>query len=64
MATDEFAHLDQGDVVRHRGESGLFVVMTNYGGRVTAVCTVDMTAPEEWILVEKVVTKERRGERS
>ena len=50
--------LEHGDVIRHKRSSGIncgmFIVTANYGDRVTAVSTVDVTNPPEWELVSKV----------
>lgn len=46
-------HLQRGDIVQPHGDSRTFVVTANYGGRVTAVASVDMTNPTEWELVLK-----------
>jgi hypothetical protein len=41
--------LSVGDVVRHCADKDTtYVVTANYGGRVTAVRSVDITNPEEW----------------
>lgn len=48
MTLDEFTRLKMGDIVSHRSFPGVFVVTGNYGGRATAVRTVDMTNPSEW----------------
>jgi len=53
MDTSTFKNLQQGDVVKPSGDYRTFVVMANYGGRVTAAATVDMTNPSEWELVTK-----------
>lgn len=55
MDADEFKDLDIGDIVRHvhNGIEGIWVVTGNYGGRVTAAQTVDMTNPNEWEVISK-----------
>jgi len=51
MTKDEFILLQPGDVIRHKGrKSAVYIVHGNYGGRVTAVRTVDVTNIEEWEL--------------
>lgn len=53
MTPEEMKMLNVGDVVRHvAGEKG-YVVTGNFGGRVTAVRSVDITNPDEWDLVAK-----------
>lgn len=53
MTSEEFNKLDRGDIVRHHDTSTTFVVTANYGDRVTAVATADMTNAPEWVLVRK-----------
>jgi len=48
-----FSKLSRGDIVKHIGDIETFVVTSNYGKRVTATTTVDMTNPNEWELVLK-----------
>ena len=53
MTKAEFLNLQPGDIVRHHfGEEGL-IVTGNYITHVTAVFTMDITNPEEWILIQK-----------
>jgi hypothetical protein len=54
MKQDELDSLQRGDIVKHKGDSRTFVVTGNYGGRVTAVATVDITNPAEWEIVVKM----------
>lgn len=52
MTKDEMQNLKTGDIVK--GVSGhSYVVTANYGDRVTAVLTVDITNPGEWVIVKK-----------
>jgi hypothetical protein len=51
MTYDEMHQLQPGDIVRGNGSSQSYVVTANYGSRVTAVRTVDLTNPNEWDLV-------------
>lgn len=51
MNGETFRGLKRGDLVRHKSESRTFVVTANYGDRVTATTTVDMTNPGEWLQV-------------
>jgi len=54
MTGEELRGLERGDVIRHKLNPGKsFVVTANYGDRVTAVETVDITNPTEWELVLK-----------
>ena len=48
MTQDEFRELKRGDTVRHVSSAASYVVDANYGGRVTAMRTIDMTNPSEW----------------
>lgn len=46
--------LGPGDIIRQRtGGDGYIVSSESYGGRVTAVRVVDVTNPDEWVLVAK-----------
>jgi len=49
----DFNKLQPGDAVRHKGGGDVFLVTANYGGRVTAVRTADITNPDEWDIVIK-----------
>lgn len=51
MKGEAFRKLKRGDLVKHKHDRRTFVVTSNYGGRVTAVSSVDMTNPSEWDLV-------------
>jgi hypothetical protein len=55
VTAEEFRRLGMGDVVRSRVTGESFIVMSNYGARVTAVATADLTHPDEWELVVKAV---------
>lgn len=59
MTENEFQSLNVGDIIRHKSDSAkhFFVVTGNYGGRITAVRTVDATHPSEWDLVLKADMK-------
>lgn len=48
MTPGEFSGLKPGDLVRHKGSSKAAIVHANYGGRVTAARTFDLTNPAEW----------------
>lgn len=56
MTREEFGKLNVGDIVGHPLHDHNYVVTGNYGGRVTAVRTVDMTNPSEWLLLTKVAS--------
>ena len=57
MDKQTFKELERGDIVKRKGGSTSYVVNANYGNRVTAVNTVDMTNPDEWELVLKASYK-------
>ena len=57
MTDDEMKDLRDGDVVAHRSGGKAYIVTGNYGGRVTAVRTVDITNPIEWDLRSKAIRK-------
>lgn len=48
MTRDEMQNLKPGDLVRHRSGGSAMIVHANYGTRVTAVRTADLTNPVEW----------------
>lgn len=54
MRTRDFKlkELKTGDIVRHKGKGEAYVVTSNFGDRVTAVRTVDITNAPEWVLCE------------
>lgn len=56
MTDEELRNLGPGDFVIGHGSSNAVIVTANYGGRVTAVRTFDLTNPSEWQLLRKVVT--------
>lgn len=53
MTDDEMAKLNVGDIVRHASGGDGYVVTNNSGSRATAVRTVEITNPSEWVLVSK-----------
>jgi len=61
MNAYELVNLTTGDIIKHKSadntlESWMknsYVVTANYGSRVTAVRTVDITNPGEWDLIAK-----------
>lgn len=48
MTNDEMKELQVGDIIRHVSQAFGFMVTGNFGTRVTAVLTVDITNPSEW----------------
>lgn len=53
MTNDQFKKLNRGDIIKGAYTGNVFIVTDNYGGRVTAVQTADVTNPTEWELVAK-----------
>src|SRR5688500_16908165 len=51
MKEEQFMNLNTGDIIKHKSSESTYVVTANYGSRVTAVRTVDLTNPNEWELV-------------
>jgi hypothetical protein len=51
MTEDQLGMLRIGDIIRHKDSGDALVVTGNYGGRVTAVRTYDVTNPSEWDIV-------------
>jgi hypothetical protein len=60
MTEEQFKELGVGDVVKSAVRHCVYVVTANYGDRVTAVMTADMTNPDEWLLVRKANRSHRR----
>lgn len=56
MKEEDFKRLSAGDLVRSVMEVE-YVVVANYGTRVTAVRTADLTNPAEWTLIAKAHTE-------
>lgn len=54
MEKKKFKELSPGDIVRHKlfGDNA-YIVHSNYGDRVVAVRTVELTNPDEWDLILK-----------
>lgn len=50
MTDEQMNNLRPGDIVRHKSSYDAYVVTANFGGRVTAVRSVDITNPDEWCL--------------
>jgi len=55
MRKSEMKHLSPGDIVKHAMSLETYVVLANYGDRVTAVKSVDITNSSEWELCSKVL---------
>lgn len=54
MTKEEFKGLEVGDIVRHKSKGSLpYIITGNYGDRVTAVRSQDLTNPIEWEVVRK-----------
>lgn len=52
MTNEEMGNLQRGDMVKHASfGSVVYVVTGNYGGRITAVRSVDLMNPQEWLKV-------------
>ena len=51
--------LRRGNIVRHRTGGPTYVVNTNFGQRVTAVASIDITNPEEWEVLADSQSTER-----
>jgi len=61
MTREEFEDLKAGDIVKHRSDKlNSYIVTSNFGNRVTAVKTVDLTNPQEWKVVSKCLRKNER----
>jgi Rieske Fe-S protein len=56
MTEAELKALGPGDIVMAAGGEQAVVITANYGDRVTAVRTFDLTNPSEWVVVRKVKT--------
>lgn len=54
MTDTQFHALKPGDLIRHKTGSEAYVVTANYGTRVTAVRTADVTNPAEWDRCEDI----------
>lgn len=48
MKMKELRGLKPGDLIRHKHSGDAVIVHANYGARVTAVRTFDVTNPFEW----------------
>lgn len=48
---ENIMQLKTGDIIRHKSSSEGYIVTAQYGGRATAVRTVDVTHPNEWLVM-------------
>jgi len=54
MTNEDFSKLQVGDTVRHVCDATIsYVVTSHFGDRITAVRTVDITNPPEWLLEQE-----------
>lgn len=53
MTQIEFVNLGRGDIIKSKFNDKTFIIDANYGNRITAVKTVDLTNPIEWDLIMK-----------
>lgn len=58
MTPEQLHQLKTGDIIRHSGGGHPWIVIANYGERVTAVQSADITNPGEWELVLKADHKQ------
>jgi hypothetical protein len=59
MNKEDFIRLDRGDLVRHRLHNECYIVDANHGGGiVTAVNTITIANPDEFVLVAKAQYKD------
>lgn len=61
MTKDEMRALREGDIVRGKSSGMAFIITGNYGERLTAVRSVDITNPDEWEKVEVEYTEIKCG---
>lgn len=59
MTKEEMRELKPGDIVQSLSDGSGYVVTANYGDRITAVKTVDITNPNEWLLVPNILLVEK-----
>lgn len=55
---DDLYKLQRGTIIKHVLDQRPFVVTANYGDRVTAVATVDVTNMSEWQWFDETATKD------
>ena len=51
VTKDEMRALQPGDIIQHKGLRIGYIVAANYGTRITAVQTADVTNPSEWDVI-------------
>ena len=62
MNKKEFKQLERGDLVCHATAHDIYIVTANYGDRITAIRSQDLTNPREWELVAKATyEREKNG---
>lgn len=54
---ESLTQLPRGTIVKHVNDDRTFVVVANYGSRVTAVANVDITRPPEWLWFDEKGTQ-------
>lgn len=52
MTSEEFRALQPGAIVRHTAGTCAYIVMANYGSRLTAARVIDLHNPEEWVWIK------------
>ena len=58
MTEDDLKALEPGDIVaRVIDRTQTYIVTANYGDRITAVRSVDLTNPVEWVITSKVAKR-------
>ena len=62
LTKDEFEDLRIGDIVRNKASGEGYIITANYGNRITAVRTVDIINPDEWLLVKAIGLSYKRIE--
>lgn len=50
--------LKAGDIVRNKSGSEAYVVTGTYGGRVTAVRSIDINNASEWMILHGLITRD------
>jgi len=60
MQEKVFEKLQPGDIVKSNVTNINYIVTANYGNRMVAVCTADLTNPKEWTLISKVKIRTSR----
>ena len=53
MTRQEFVRLNMGDLITSKASGATYIVTGNYGSRVTAVHTVDVTNLDEWTVTHE-----------